>query len=542
MTLQPSEQEPREHPLAPTALKELYGRWVSWASVGHRQPVLLLLVCGAFGGYAALTRGLETLNTYDEGLLFTDAFLMNRGREIYRDFYVNYPPGILQFVRLLSLLDSPIWSSRLFALFVRIGSALLAGWLAGRARQEKLCLATVSVVLLVQSDMQLVVSAYTLGVFAVLAGTVIWSRPGVTLWRSVSSGVLLGVISYVRHDLLLGAVALFAMVETLWWLVHRRLLLFDSPRQLGLIAASATATALVLWTPHLIASGFSRIVHDIVLDQARLTMPARRLPLPRFGGFVDASLLGIPIPTALSNHLRVALLIAAVATFATLLLLPLRLLSAPVIDRSSRITLLLCGFALATLPQALQRIDIVHVGYGVPLMVPVLFALLGRRFTLPVLLLVLVPWLVVPPTLANRAMLQQLWKQRGDSVYFAAGRQQLAAFIARETLPDEPIFVGCPSHRRLVVNPVDVYYVVRRAGATRYMQFDPGTVTGEPGQLEMIADLERTKPRIVLRAPRCFWQEPNASQIQGSGLLDAYLEQKYAPERILGGFLVSRRR
>jgi hypothetical protein len=93
-----------------------------------------------------------------------------------------------------------------------------------------------------------------------------------------------------------------------------------------------------------------------------------------------------------------------------------------------------------------------------------------------------------------------------------------------------------------MVSAIDVYYVASRVGATRYMQFDPGTVSSEDGQLTMIADLERTRPRILLRNPVCAWYEPNASLQPGSGVLDEYLARHYEYAQSVGGFRVWRRK
>ncbi|MEY4577497.1 MAG: hypothetical protein RL701_2200, partial [Pseudomonadota bacterium] len=92
------------------------------------------------------------------------------------------------------------------------------------------------------------------------------------------------------------------------------------------------------------------------------------------------------------------------------------------------------------------------------------------------------------------------------------------------------------------LNPLDVYYWAPRKGATRYMQFDPGTVTSPDGQQEMIADLERTRPRIALLKDGCAWFEPNASAIEGATLLDDYLHAHYDLTGQLGAFQLLRRR
>jgi hypothetical protein len=64
-------------------------------------------------------------------------------------------------------------------------------------------------------------------------------------------------------------------------------------------------------------------------------------------------------------------------------------------------------------------------------------------------------------------------------------------------------------------------------------------------QREMIGDLERARPRLVIR-----WLSPVADQAEDNGagrssgvrLLDRYLARAYVPERRFGDYLVLRRR
>jgi hypothetical protein len=74
------------------------------------------------------------------------------------------------------------------------------------------------------------------------------------------------------------------------------------------------------------------------------------------------------------------------------------------------------------------------------------------------------------------------------------------------------------------------------------MQLDPGLATGTDGQHAMIADLERNRPRLVLRATHCWWYEENLSRQPGSPLLDKYLAIHYVRKQMLGSFSVWVRR
>jgi hypothetical protein len=70
-------------------------------------------------------------------------------------------------------------------------------------------------------------------------------------------------------------------------------------------------------------------------------------------------------------------------------------------------------------------------------------------------------------------------------------------------------------------------------------------VTTAPVQREIIGDLERRRPGLVIR-----WLSPVANQAEDNGagrssgvhLLDRYLERAYEPQRRFGDYLVLARR
>ncbi|HXS18567.1 MAG TPA: hypothetical protein VN764_15320, partial [Polyangiaceae bacterium] len=94
----------------------------------------------------------------------------------------------------------------------------------------------------------------------------------------------------------------------------------------------------------------------------------------------------------------------------------------------------------------------------------------------------------------------------------------------------------------LTLSPLSPYYWAHRPGATRFMQLDPGLATRTEGQQSMILDLERVRPRIVLRAGSCWWHEENLSNVLGSTLLDKYLASHYGRKQALGSLSVWVRR
>jgi len=109
----------------------------------------------------------------------------------------------------------------------------------------------------------------------------------------------------------------------------------------------------------------------------------------------------------------------------------------------------------------------------------------------------------------------------------------------------EPIFVANPRFDLVRVGNPLVYVIVQRPNPTRYDVMQPGVVTTAPVQREIIRDLQRSRPRLVIR-----WLNPVADQAEDNGagrssgvrLLDRYLAGAYVPERRFGDYLVLRRR
>lgn len=501
---------------------------------------LLLLFCGVLAIRAMLLRGLKVFDGYDEAILFANAQMMADGRVPYRDFYSNYPPGIFQIVRLVTALGiEPIWGMRAMSLGVRIATALCAAWLVGRSRGGVACLATATAVLVIQSRMGTAPFAYALAVLLALVLIAAW--PGATAhrWQRVASGMLLGCMSYLRHDLVTYALPLFVTAEAVSWWLHRRTFFFASPRQLGEFVIGAGMTALLLWMPVFATAGFWRVLHDLALDQAAVVLPARKLPIPSMIEPVAIGGLNLNLPGAIAQHVRFGIVLAAVGsctgTFAAVRALAAKSERTP----GSRVSVLIAIFSIATLPQALGRTDYLHVAFIVPVVLTAALCALGRRTAELIALISLIPWFsgttrFIGPTDA-------LYLARADdSAFIPPERKRLADFVRAQTAPGEPIFVGCASHRQIITNPLDIYYLARRPGATRYMQFDPGLATSHQGQSEMVTDLQRTRPRIVLRLDECLAEQPNAPQLDGSSLLDAYLDAHYAPREIIEGSTVWR--
>ena len=104
-----------------------------------------------------------------------------------------------------------------------------------------------------------------------------------------------------------------------------------------------------------------------------------------------------------------------------------------------------------------------------------------------------------------------------------------------------------PRRTDLVTAGNPLFYVLAdRPNPTRYDIEAPGVVTSAPVQREIVRDLERTRPRVVVRdtsrrrPPRASPTRPGESS--GVTLLDDYLARAYRPLERHGPLVVLERR
>jgi hypothetical protein len=104
-------------------------------------------------------------------------------------------------------------------------------------------------------------------------------------------------------------------------------------------------------------------------------------------------------------------------------------------------------------------------------------------------------------------------------------------YVQEHTTINEPIFVGLSRHDKILANDVLLYFAVNRRPATKWHHFDPGLQTSYAIQQEMVKELQRAKPKlIVLEARWADAHEPNGSaNSSGVTLLDDYLRTSFTP-------------
>jgi hypothetical protein len=493
--------------------------------VTRRLPVSTAPVAVVLFLLGALLSGLTIrwgINPHDEGLMLQAGERIADGQLPYRDFYANYGPGQYFLIGGLDWLFGPsLLTWRIVRVLLDAGVAVLAYALVRRDAPEPLALGAwvaVAAAMAYPSIPHPNPTALALGLGALLLAE---RRPAL-------AGALAGVAIVFRLDL---GVAALVGVMLLAWSEGR------SPAA-ARAALTGVAVAVVLMAPVVIAApgDFWDQTIGFALDEQGL----QRLPLPGAwdGGFE---------PNKILEHYYPYVLLAAAALWLAAAVrgrLPVRLWAA-------------APLAAAGVLYLLARADVYHL---VPLaaVLPVLLATAAatERNTAWVVALVLALGLIAiqgldlkriqlldPPPLATIDI------DVADGVKAppaeARALSELSRYVRSRVPPGDPVFVANPRFDLVNVGNPLVYVLVGRPNPTRYDVMQPGVVTTAPVQREIVGDLERSRPRLVIRwlSPVADHREDNgAGRSSGVQLLDRYLARAYEPARRFGDYLVLARR
>jgi hypothetical protein len=510
----------------------------------------------------SLTFLYRPIGAYDEGVLLTDANLVLWGKIPYLDFYTNYPPGIfLLLAGAFKLLGVSVGVERALGLALHLAVGAAGGKVAGRLLGQRFSWIAAALVLTWIEPVGIVAYTWFAGLALALLSCDLWgwarerNRPA----AYAVAGATLGLLSWFRHDLFIYFTLGLGAAGCAWvGLALRR----GDRAPLGpalWLAAGALVMASLMWVPVIALAGFQQVAADIYFDQVRYTMPARVLPLPPLLELAPVDWSPVALPAFLSEPFASAVFL----TFAA----PVFALAALLLPRAAGLKLRgevvwLAALSLAVWPQMLGRTDFWHAIFTVapgviwiwvwcrggpertwaawaawPLAaLGLLLLYVPRQFHLPDTL-----W---PPPYRPGPQAEPLpHLSRADKAFVDDTRQQVVAFVQENTEPGAPIYVGLSDHQWTHSNDMDLYFLSDRVGATRYMQFDPNLTNREDVQERMIADLERTRPRVAIlsTAPQRR-DEPNESQNAGASLLDDYLYRHYDQERSAGHFVLALRK
>jgi hypothetical protein len=486
------------------------------AGTGRRAATLLgLFVLGALMSGLTIRWG---INPHDEGLMLQAGERIADGQLPYRDFYANYGPGQYFLIAGLDELFGPsLLAWRVLRVLLDATVGVLAYALARRDASEPLALGAwlaVAAAMAFPSIPHPNPTGLALGFGALLLAR---RRPAL-------AGALAGLTAVFRLDL--GAAVLAGVA-----------LLAEGRRAIGRAALAAAVTAVVLMAPVVLAAPgdfWDQTIGFALDEQGR-----QRLPLPGAwdGGFE---------PNKILQHYFPYVLLAAAALWLVVAVrerLPARLWAA-------------APLAAAGVLYLLARADVFHL---VPLAValPVMLATAAEAVrragrTVWTVALVLALGLIAIQGLDRKRIqlldpppLAAIDVDVADGVEAppaeARALSELTRYVRERVPPGEPIFVANPRFDLVRVGNPLVYVLVGRPNPTRYDVMQPGVVTTAPVQREIVRDLERARPRVVIRwlSPLADEREDNdAGRSSGVRILDRYLDEAYRPERRFGEYEV----
>ena len=210
----------------------------------------------------------------------------------------------------------------------------------------------------------------------------------------------------------------------------------------------------------------------------------------------------------------------------------------PPLARTSRPLVVLSPLALVGLAYLLGRTDEFHL---VPLAAVLPVMLAGIRFRVAAVVVMALIALHgldrVATRLVNPPPLEKL-----DGVW-AEEREARDTDRVLDAIGDRSIFVAPPRFDQVTAGNPLLYVLAERPNPTRYDVMQPGVVTTEEVQREMVEDLRAARPELLVRwhDPRTAPEDNGSGRSSGVTVLDAYLRSAYGPGRRIGAFAVYER-
>jgi hypothetical protein len=469
--------------------------WVPWA----------LFAAGVLVSGCTMLRDIQP---NDEGLMLQAAARIADGQVPYRDFWWFYPPGQPYLLGALHALFGPsLLPWRIVRVLADATVALLAWRLAGRAASPGLALVAWAAAILAMAYPS-GPHPFPIALALALGALLTFER------RPVLAGVLTGACAAWRIEFAVFAAAGIVLAQRPPW------------RYL----AATTGTAALLFAPVVIAAGLGRswdLLVDYPLTDFR-DYQALPFPLDYDGPLNTGSIGGFLSDSAeplLLFYLPLVLVIGlAGAAFA-------------LVRRHNALTIATAVFTAGTVGYLLVRTDLFHTApLAVMFAVLAAWALASRRGVLAVVVGVALAFLIVEGTDRRWLVLREDTVPVADGVRApaaeAAELEDTVRAIQRAVPPGEPIYVAPKRADQVTAGYPLLYVMADRPNPTRYDIAAPGVVTSAPVQREIVGDLERTKPRVVVRweSPLSAAPEPNAAgRSSGVRLLDEYLARAYEP-------------
>lgn len=523
------------------------------------------------------------VNYYDEGLILFGAARVLDGAIPHRDFYTAYGPG--QFYVLAALykvFGTSILVERAWDTVVRCCIVVPVFIIVGQVAPRRLAVLTAAASLVWLASFGFYGYPVFPALAAALAGLAFLAPAlgGVRLSsRLAAAGVFAGVTLLFRYDVgffTFGAeCAILAL--SVWFQTRGRAECLPATMRALILFGLGFA---VVVAPITVAFAFSGAIPDLVFDvlifQTQFYVKMRSLPFP------DLSSLWAH-PMGFAVYLPLVLCAAAVPTMVAVARYPGEdeiVGSRPTARPALLWTLVaLVVLTLILFGKGVVRVSTIHMAMAVIASLAVAGVMsqsipgrgpLGRSLVVLGLLASSVLTLGCLYIGLREAAQNVAWARDPASWELSAsdappvsgscsmprGLERLACFrtneaimetilyVQQRTSPDDQVFVGLSRHDKISINDVLLYFAMNRKSATKWHEFNPGLQTSAPIQHEMVGELERAKPKlIVIEAIGADVQEPNDSAFSsGVTVLDDYLRQAFEPIATFGSNIVLRAR
>lgn len=506
---------------------------------------------------------------YDEFLSLYGADRVLHGQMPYRDFWTMYGPA--QFYVLagfFKVFGVSTLNGRIFDALIRAGIACASFALARLLTEDRWSLAGFGAIILWLTGIYY--PAYNFPVYPAMLASLIsclffaaWLRSTNDRRSLFLAGLFVSLTTIFRHDS--GFYICLAELIMLTWISRVRLpgepvsrTFASYGRRLGLYMAGVVMIAGPVYLLVVLRAGFSNVFYDLFYVPAKVYPKVRRMPF-----FTQDMLQQLHHPLSWDGRIAVESLIVLLPIFtivATVLALVTSRRTRIFAQTWQRQTFVLL-FLLASLffLKGLIRVGPVQLIQSILVCLTVLAILFGHRRQLGasprICLYVTALFLAICSaatlshvlTFARANLRDAIHPQDADSFYH---RCHLPAELSRarcmrvepdvlaatleiehRSTPGQPIYVGDGRHDRIFWNDVRLYFLAGRGSVTRWYDLHPGVQTTLPIQKEMIADIRREDPPVVVI--NTTWDdtvEPNESRFSsGVTVLDDYIHAHYTP-------------
>ena len=505
----------------------------------------------------------RSVNVYDQGIGLTAAMRGAAGQVVHRDFYYNYgPAGVYMAAATLKFLGTSMLVLSLEGILQAALTALII-YILARGLSNPLTAVGAFVASLLWSN--------TLGLMTLFTVWPTWLLIKAFGSRQIgrrvfAAGLMAGFTTLLRYDLGVGLASTHMIILLVACMMRERSVKNGLRQSAGPILRYLAAWSLVvlpLFAIYLAIGNMHDFLYDIVRYPATYYHAARNLPFPRVHrrNFEDIIVYIFPLLIALAFHEVIRWWLAGRKQVAEKGPLPAWIGG---LVSFGAISVLMYGKGL------------VRIGAGALftcigpciLLTAVLYAnrrcfdLLGRLLLIPLTAILaiggfsftvhgisreiqvrslMLSWFLSPQTQDPQPPFRSWCGQKNPLskgvCYFPDNDHiQAVTYIVQHTNPSDTLYVGLPSHDRILINDNLTYFAAQRLPATKWSHFDPYLQNRDDIQREMVGELERNKPPyVVLDSEFENDYEPNGSAVHtGVHVLDDYIASRYAPVEEFG--------